>query len=344
MRRQPSFWARSKATGTFFLNCSTRSGSPARPLSPDGISPASKLKSATERPAPAMAASTSPRSSPEGHQNSTAEKPASLARPKRCRKGTSLNRIETFALNLTGPPRISWPHPSGPLEEDILGALPEAELAQRSEVLVALGHGHEVVGGELAELAPEDRAVVGEQNLRLRVAAGVEQDLTRLRHARRVLPRDPEVVVAQGDPARLPAPPHVDDLLPVRQQLLERLNGLRTPLPLPPRHELVRTRRYLYVAQCPVFLPFDRILAYCGQLSVTRTSPASFPCRCCRTRARRGAGRGSGPRGRLCRTGSGRVPGTVGPAGPSPRRSSRPRRRPARKARRRTPPAGAAAP
>src|SRR5918998_488075 len=93
--------ARSSATGTFSLNCSSRSGSPTSPLSPAGISPASKLKSATSRSASFTARSISLRSASwPGHQNSTAEKPAEAARPKRSSSGTSLNRIETFALNL----------------------------------------------------------------------------------------------------------------------------------------------------------------------------------------------------------------------------------------------------
>src|SRR5215204_526175 len=47
-----------------------------------------------------MASSTSESSSPDGHQNSTAENPASRALPNRSSSGTSLNRMETFAQNL----------------------------------------------------------------------------------------------------------------------------------------------------------------------------------------------------------------------------------------------------
>ena len=135
------------------------------------------------------------------------------------------------------------------LEEDVLGALPEGHLAQGAEVLFALGDAQEVVACELAQLASKYRARVGKEDLRLRVAAGVEQDLPRLRNARGILEANPEIVVAQGDPARLPAPPDVDDLLSVRQQRLEGLAGLRGLLPLPAGQELVRPGRYPQVAQ-----------------------------------------------------------------------------------------------
>ena len=83
-----------------------------------------------------------------------------------------------------------------------------------------------------------------EEYLRLRVAARVEQDLARLRHACGVLEADPEVAFAQWYPARLTAPPRVDDLLVVRQELLEGLAGLGAPLPLPiaPGTRILRLR------------------------------------------------------------------------------------------------------
>jgi hypothetical protein len=64
------------------------------------MSPASKLKRATERSASFIARSTLPSSSPPGYQNSTAENPALFALPNRSRNGASLNGIETLAQNL----------------------------------------------------------------------------------------------------------------------------------------------------------------------------------------------------------------------------------------------------
>src|SRR3954469_9035922 len=101
MCSQPSRRARSSATGTFSRKRCWRSRSLNSPRSPFGISPASKLNSATCRFACLIAASTSSSVSPAGHQNSTASKPAAAARSKRSRNGASLNRIETLAQNFT---------------------------------------------------------------------------------------------------------------------------------------------------------------------------------------------------------------------------------------------------
>src|SRR3712207_3845559 len=105
-----------------------------------------------------------------------------------------------------------------------------------------------MVASKLSQLAREDGARVGEEDLRLRVATGVEQNLPRLRDARGIFEAYPEIVLTQGDPAGLTAPADVDDLLAVGQQPLERLAGPGRLFPLPPRQELVRSGRYLYVA------------------------------------------------------------------------------------------------
>ena len=105
-RSQPIRCARSSATGTFSRKRWARSGSLSSPRSPFGISPASKLNSATCRPASPIAASTSSSASPAGHQNSTASKPARAARSKRSRNGTSLKRIETLAQNFIQSPHV----------------------------------------------------------------------------------------------------------------------------------------------------------------------------------------------------------------------------------------------
>src|SRR3954453_5591843 len=170
-------------------------------------------------------------------------------------------------------------HLSCALENDILGPFPEAQLSQRPEVLVTLGDRHEVVRGQLAKFALEHGAVVREQDLRLGVAAGVEQDLPGLGHARRVLPRNPEVVVPQGYPARLPAPADVDDFLPVGQQLLERLDGPRTPLPLPAGQKPVGAGGYLDVAHdlTPLWLASDALRSSASPgLTSLPTGPATI--------------------------------------------------------------------
>ena len=65
-------------------------------------------------------------------------------------------------------------------EDDLLRALPEELLPERAEVLVALDDRREVVPGELAGLRGEVDVAVREQDLRLRDAAGVEDDLARV--------------------------------------------------------------------------------------------------------------------------------------------------------------------
>ena len=56
-------------------------------------------------------------------------------------------------------------------------------------------------------------------------SAGIEDDLSWRGVAGLVLGRDAEVGVAERDPDRLAAPPHMDDALPVRQQALEKGAG-----------------------------------------------------------------------------------------------------------------------
>ena len=69
------------------------------------------------------------------------------------------------------------------------------------EVLVALDHGQEVVARELADDARERAAAVGQEDLGLAVAAGVEEDLARRRVAGVVLEANADVEVAERDPA-----------------------------------------------------------------------------------------------------------------------------------------------
>src|SRR4051794_11497682 len=91
-----------------------------------------------------------------------------------------------------------------------------------------------MVAGELADLAGKADRPVGEQDLRLADPARVQQYLTRCREAGVVLVAEPEVEVAERDPARLAAPSHVNDALLVRQQAAELRAGLRGRVGLEP--------------------------------------------------------------------------------------------------------------
>ena len=59
-----------------------------------------------------------------------------------------------------------------------------------------------MVAGELSDLAGEADAAIGEQDLGLADAAGVEEDLARRRIARGILIAEAEVEIAELDPAQ----------------------------------------------------------------------------------------------------------------------------------------------
>src|SRR5258705_11358852 len=62
-------------------------------------------------------------------------------------------------------------------EGDVLGALPEHHATHLAELVASFDDGEEVVAGELANLAGEATGAVGEEDLGLAEAAGVEEDL-----------------------------------------------------------------------------------------------------------------------------------------------------------------------
>ena len=77
-------------------------------------------------------------------------------------------------------------------------------------LLGSFDDGQEVIASELPDLAGETDAAIGEQDLSLADAARVEEQLTRGGVARRVLVAEAEVQVAERNPARLAAPPHMN--------------------------------------------------------------------------------------------------------------------------------------
>jgi hypothetical protein len=96
---------------------------------------------------------------------------------------------------------------SGCLEDDVLRAFPQHGAPELPQLLAALGDGDEVVAGELPDGAREQRPPVGEEDLGLAIAAGVEQDLAGCRVARVVLERgdvqDSRAAGSNGAPARV---------------------------------------------------------------------------------------------------------------------------------------------
>src|SRR5690606_25614997 len=127
-------------------------------------------------------------------------------------------------------------------KDNLLCAMPEDVFADGAQVFAPLDDGKEMVAGELAQLAGEVRRAIGEEDLRLAVATGVEEDLARSGVAGGILEADVEAEVAQRDPARLAAPPRVDELLRVGKQRLERRARARRGHFLEPRHQFISGR------------------------------------------------------------------------------------------------------
>src|SRR5262249_23780375 len=86
--------------------------------------------------------------------------------------------------------------------------------------------GEEVVARELPQFAGEAACAVGEEDLRLAVAAGVEKNLARRGMAGVILIADVELEVAERNPAGLAAPARMDDFLVIGEQSAKRGAGL----------------------------------------------------------------------------------------------------------------------
>src|SRR5260370_9880 len=105
------------------------------------------------------------------------------------------------------------------LEADFLRALPQHGPAQRGQILKTRGQRDEVIARELAPLAGEVHAAIGQQNLGFADAAGVKNDLAGRRIAGVVLVRDAEIEIAERHPDPLAAPAHMDRLALERHRL-----------------------------------------------------------------------------------------------------------------------------
>src|SRR3954469_20338849 len=122
-------------------------------------------------------------------------------------------------------------------EGDLLRALPQRAPAELLQLLLPLDERREVVRPQVPRLRCERAVPVGEQQLGLALAAGVEGELARVRVRGRVLRPDPEIAVAPRDPVRLAAPAAVDDPVVEREDRLERLHRLRREVLFPARDE-----------------------------------------------------------------------------------------------------------
>jgi hypothetical protein len=107
-------------------------------------------------------------------------------------------------------------------------------------VLGSLDDGQEVIASQLSDLAAEAHAAIGEQDLGLANAAGMEKELTRDGVACRVLVAKAEIKPAEWDPACLSAPPHVDQTLALGQHALKSGASQRGRRAFKPSPELER--------------------------------------------------------------------------------------------------------
>src|SRR5688500_18045944 len=107
--------------------------------------------------------------------------------PRRCGIG---NRTHYCTLRHAPSPAL------GEVEDDVLRAFPEAHGPDSGQVLIPLDDRQEMVSSELAHLRREAAGAVGEQNLRLTGAPGVEKHLSRSGIARCILEPDAEVKVS----------------------------------------------------------------------------------------------------------------------------------------------------
>ena len=125
-----------------------------------------------------------------------------------------------------------------PLRTRSAGRPPRGRPAQLLQLLGPLHDRGEVVAGELAHLAREAGRPVWEEDLDLREAAGIEEELARRGIAVRVLRADAKVELeAHGHPGGLAAPARLHELAAQRQQGAERGDRLRRGALLEARRE-----------------------------------------------------------------------------------------------------------
>src|SRR5215210_1438602 len=102
-----------------------------------------------------------------------------------------------------------------------------------------LDNSQEMISGELTHLRCEAAGAVGEQDLRLAIAAWIEKDLPRRRITGRVLETDAEVEVSQWNPCRFAAPADVNHSVLERQPLQKCGAGLGRERLLHAGHEFI---------------------------------------------------------------------------------------------------------
>src|SRR5580698_10470141 len=99
------------------------------------------------------------------------------------------------------------------LEQNVLRPVPQHVSAERAQVFKTLNDSEKMISSERSGFAGEGDVAIRQQDFGFADAAWVEDNLARRRITCRILIRQPEVEVAEWDPAALAAPAHVNDAL-----------------------------------------------------------------------------------------------------------------------------------
>src|ERR1700679_2944205 len=137
---------------------------------------------------------------------------------------TDVPRLLSVAPNANFQPGT---HALDRFKQNILGAVPQHQLAERTHLIAALDDRQKMISRELTDLAGETHIAIGEQDLGFAGAAGIENDLDGRRIAGVVLVAQPKIEIAELEPAPFPAPAHMNDPFFVRQHATKLRAGLR---------------------------------------------------------------------------------------------------------------------
>ena len=132
------------------------------------------------------------------------------------------------------------------LKDNVLSTVPENLPAQTFQVFPSLDDGKEMVPGKLPHFAGKIGWPIRQENLRFTESAGIKKDLSGRRIARGILDTDIQFEVSQGNPARLSAPSRMDELFPLRHQLMKCFPCPGSTFLLGPRNEFMPGNYYLY--------------------------------------------------------------------------------------------------
>jgi len=116
--------------------------------------------------------------------------------------------------------------------------MPEQPPSQLGQSIEPFSNREEMVDGQFACLAREARRSIGKEDLGFAHTAGIKQEMSDGRIARRILEADAEVRGAEGKPAGFATPSGLHELRVEWKARRERVAGLRRIGVLEPRDEM----------------------------------------------------------------------------------------------------------